>query len=80
MTRCENMNHHTRNGLMVLLALTKLHVDPEHQDKFIAQIDRIEEALSQCNCECKNEIIEPEKSKNLRQIFQRLYRFLAKLA
>ncbi len=80
MTKCENMNHHTRNGLMVLLALTKLHVDPEYQDKFIAQIDRIEGALSKCDCGYKDEIIESKRPKNLRQIFQKLYRFLAKLA
>ena len=54
MTRCEQMNHHTRNGLMILVGLVKLHVDQDHQRFFIEQIERIEKALEGCDCELKD--------------------------
>jgi len=57
MTRCQNAHHNMRNGLMSLVALVKLYVPFEHEHFFMKQIERIESALNECNCEKKDEEI-----------------------
>ena len=58
MTRCENAQHHLRNGLVVLVSLTRQYVPVDYQEFFIQRIELMEKALEECDCECKDVFVD----------------------